>query len=84
MSQVSADWLSSESGPLALHVSTNNDAVIASIVVFDPDGGLFSGEVRTIGAPGSHDSLGGKRLKSTHSSRYSMPADFAQRRSQHF
>lgn len=43
--KVRADWLSSDSNPLELHVSTNNDAVIASIVVFDPDGGLFGGEV---------------------------------------
>ena len=43
--QVRAHWLSSESKPLELHVSTNNDSVIASIVVFDPDGGLFGGEV---------------------------------------
>eukprot|EP00752_Nemacystus_decipiens_P014985 g13343.t1 len=42
--QIRADWLSSESAPLELHVSTNNDAVIASIVAFDPDGALFGGE----------------------------------------
>lgn len=46
--QIRADWLSSDSGPLELHVSTNNDAVIASIIVFDADGGLFGGEVRTL------------------------------------
>eukprot|EP00903_Cladosiphon_okamuranus_P009887 g9391.t1 len=42
--EVSADWLSRDRGPLELHVSTNNDAVIASIVVFDPNGGFFGGE----------------------------------------
>lgn len=65
--QIRADWLSSDSGPLELHVSTNNDAVIASIIVFDADGGLFGGEVRTyVGALVELDSSEGTSLlKST-------------------
>ncbi|CAM9176651.1 unnamed protein product [Ectocarpus sp. 12 AP-2014] len=39
------EWhLSDNGGPLELHVSTNNDAVIVSIVVLDPEGRLFDGE----------------------------------------
>lgn len=45
--QVKADWHSSRSGgPLELHVKTNNDAVIVSIVAADPEGLLFGGEVK--------------------------------------
>lgn len=33
--------------PLALKLSTNNEALIVSVVVVDPDGELFHGEVRT-------------------------------------
>lgn len=32
--------------PLQLVVSTNNDALIASVVAVDPDGGLFGGKVK--------------------------------------
>ncbi|CAM9136269.1 unnamed protein product [Ectocarpus sp. 12 AP-2014] len=40
-----AKWHPSDNGgPLELHVSTNNDAVIVSIVVLDPEGRLFDGE----------------------------------------
>ncbi|CAM9237290.1 unnamed protein product [Ectocarpus sp. 6 AP-2014] len=40
-----SQWRPSDNGgPLELHVSTNNDAVIVSIVVLDPDGRLFDGE----------------------------------------
>ncbi|CAM9164147.1 unnamed protein product [Ectocarpus sp. 4 AP-2014] len=40
-----AKWhLNDNGGPLELHVSTNNDAVIVTIVVLDPEGRLFDGE----------------------------------------
>lgn len=43
--QLTADWcVSNTGGPLELHVSTNNDAVITSIVVVDPEGRVFGGE----------------------------------------
>lgn len=45
--QVTAEWRPGDNGgPLELLVSTNNDAVIVSVVIVDPEGGLFGGEVR--------------------------------------
>lgn len=45
--QVTADVRPTDrGGMLELYVATNNDAVIVSVVVVDPEGGLFDGEVR--------------------------------------
>lgn len=52
-----------QGGELELRLSTNNDAVIVSVVVVDPDGGLFGGEVSTFSK--------GDTLKSIYSRHFS-------------